>query len=188
MTLPAIPGILTTTALCLAAGACVSCTNFCARLIDMGKVHSGIEITTPKEVYRIGEHRYIRGESAEFEHRSNWFWKELKDSGGEYIRIPGSEKGSRYHELTLAPYDHDKCYVLNPDSEWLTDLPGKPSKLIISFDKNLPEGICTTETRTTAHALYAYPLAAAAFVAVDVPSALLYSAVNILMIPYILTK
>ena len=186
--MPTIRRILTTTALCLATGACVSCTNFCARFIDMGKIHSGIEITEPKEVYSIGNRHYIRGESAEFEHRSNWFWKELKNSGGEYIRIPCSEKGSRYHELTLDPSYQDKRYILHPDSEWLTSLPGKPAKLMISFDKNLPNGLCTKETRTTAHALYAYPLAAAAFVAVDVPSALLCSAVNILMIPHILIK
>ena len=180
--------ILATTALCLAAGAGVSCTNFTARFIDMGKVHSGIEIPKTKEVYRVGDHHYIRGESAEFEHRSNWIWKELKNSGGEYIRIPGSEKGSRYHELTLEPGCKEKRYKLNPDGEWLSDLPGKPAELIVSFDNNLPHGLCDRETECTAHALYAYPLAAAAFVTVDVPSALICSAVNILMIPYILMK
>lgn len=162
--------------------------NFCARFIDFGEIHSAIEITEPKEVYHVGSRCYIRGESASFECKSNWFWKELKDSGGEYIRIPGSEKGSRYHELTLASCSSGKRYILNPAAEWLTDLPSEPSELIVSFDKNLPGGLCSRKTEYTVHALYAYPLAAVAFVAVDVPSALIYSAWGSLWSPYVLMK
>ena len=179
--------ILATTALCFAAVSCVSCTQFCARFIDMGQVSSGIEITDPKEVYRVGNRHYIRGEKAEFEYRHDWLWKELKNNGGEYTRIPGSENGSLYHEISPAEYGEER-YYLKRDAEWLAELPGTPSGKIITFSDKMPHGVYNRKTRTTAHALYAYPLAAAAFVTVDVPSALICSAVNILMIPYILME
>ena len=189
MTIPAtIKKILTTTALCLAAVSCVSCTQFCARFIDMGQVSSGIEITDPKEVYRVGDLHYILGKKAEFAYRHDWLWKELKNNGGEYTRIPGSETGSLYHEISPdSEYGEERNY-LKRDAEWLAELPGPPSGKIITFSDKMPHGVYNQKTRTTAHALYAYPLAAAAFVAVDVPSALIYSAVNILMIPYILME
>ena len=187
MTMPPFPRILATTAICLAAISCVSCTQFCARFIDMGQVRSGIEISEPKEVYRVGNRHYIRGEKAEFEYRHNWLWKELKNNSGEYTRIPGSENGSLYHEISPAEYGEER-YYLKRDAEWLAELPGTPSGKIITFSDKMPHGVSKQKTRTTAHALYAYPLAAAAFVTVDVPSALIYSAVNILMIPYILME
>jgi len=179
--------ILTTTALCLASGACLSCTQFGFRFIDMGQVRSGIEITEPKEVYRVGSRLYIRGEKAEFKYRHDWLWKELKTNGGEYTRIPGSETGSLYHEISPAEYGEER-YYLKRDAEWLAELPGTPSGKIITFSDKMPHGVSKQKTRTTAHALYAYPLAAAAFVTVDVPAALICSAVNILMIPYILME
>ncbi len=188
MTVPSIHKILATTALCLAAIACVSCTQFCARFIDMGQVSTGIEITEPKEVYRVGNRHYIRGEKAEFEYRHDWLWKELKNNGGEYTRIPGSETGSLYHEISQDSESKTPRYYLKRDAEWLAELPGSPSGKIITYSDKMPHGVYEKKTRTTAHALYAYPLAAAAFVSVDVPSALIYSAVNIFMIPYILTE
>ena len=186
--IPLIHRILATTALCFAAVSCVSCTQFCARFIDMGQVSTGIEITDPKEVYRVGNRHYIRGEKAEFEYRHDWLWKELKNNGGEYTRIPGSETGSLYHEISPDSEYGEERYYLKRDAEWLAELPGPPSGKIITFSDKMPHGVYEKKTRTTAHALYAYPLAAAAFVTVDVPSALIYSAVNILMIPYILME
>ena len=183
-----IPRIFATTALCLAAVSCVSCTQFCARFIDMGQVSSGIEITDPKEVYRVGDRHYIQGKKAEFAYRHDWLWKELKNNGGEYTRIHGSETGSLYHEISQDSESETPRYYLKRDAEWLAELPGPPSGKIITFSDKMPHGVYNQKTRTTAHALYAYPLAAAAFVAVDVPSALLCSAVNILMIPHILIK
>ena len=180
--------IASTTALCLAAISCVSCTQFSARFIDMGQVSSGIEITAPKEVYRVGNRHYIRGEKAEFEYRHDWLWKELKTNGGEHRRIPGSETGSLYHEITQNSDSKSQRYYLKHNAEWLKELPGTPSEQLITFSDKIPHGVYEEETRTTAHALYAYPLAAAAFVAVDVPSALIYSVVNILMAPYILME
>lgn len=59
---------------------------------------------------------------------------------------------------------------------------------MFTFSNTMPHGVYEEETGTTAHALYAYPLAAAALVAVDVPSALIYTAWNILMIPYVIMK
>lgn len=180
--------ILPATALCLAAGACVSCTQFCARFIDMGQVRTGIEISEPKEVYRVGNRHYIRGEKAEFEYRHNWLWKELKCNGGEYTRIPGSETGSLYHEISQdSEYESDR-YYLKHDAEWLTELPGTPSGKIITFSDKMPHGVYEKQTRTTAHALYAYPLAAAALVTVDIPSAIINFSWGIIMLPYVLTK
>ena len=92
--------ILGTSALCLAAGVCVSCTQFCFRFIDMGQVSTGVEIPEPKEVYRVGNRLYVQGVKAEFEYRHDWLWKELKTNGGEYTRVPGSEIGSMYHEIS----------------------------------------------------------------------------------------
>lgn len=180
--------ILTTTALCLASGACLSCTQFGLRFIDMGQVRSGIEITEPKEVYRVGSRLYIRGEKAEFKYRHDWLWKELKTNGGEYTRIPGSETGSLYHEISQDSDIDTRGYYLKHDAEWLDALPGNSSAKVITYSPLLPHGVYEKESRTTAHALYAYPLAAAAFVTVDVPSALICSAVNILMIPCILME
>ncbi len=183
-----IPRILTTTALCLAAMGMSSCTQFCARFIDMGQVRTGIEITEPKEVYRVGNRHYIRGEKAEFEYRHDWLWKELKNNGGEYTRIPGSETGSLYHEISQGSESKTPRYYLKRDAEWLSELPGSPSAKIITFSDKMPHGVYNRKTRTTAHALYAYPLAAAALVAVDVPVALLCTALEILTLPYEMMK
>ena len=183
-----IPRILATTALCLAAVGMSSCTQFCARFIDMGHVRTGIEITEPKEVYRVGNRHYIRGEKAEFEYRHDWLWKELKNNGGEYTRIPGSETGSLYHEISQGSESKTPRYYLKRDAEWLSELPGSPSAKIITFSDKMPHGVYNRKTRTTAHALYAYPLAAAAFVTVDVPVALLCTALEILTLPYEMMK
>ena len=189
MTIPAtIKKILTTTALSLAAVSCVSCTQFCARFIDMGQVSTGIEIPELKEVYRVKDRLYIRGEKAEFEYRHDWLWKELKTNGGEYTRVPGSEIGSMYHEISQASDSEPPRYYLKRDATWLTALPGKSSEKIITFSQTMPHGVYAKETRTTAHALYAYPLAAAALVAVDVPAALLCTALEILTLPYEMMK
>lgn len=154
----------------------------------MGQVRTGIEITEPKEVYRVGNRHYIRGEKAEFEYRHDWLWKELKNNVGEYTRIPGSETGSLYHEISQGSDSEPPRYYLKRDATWLTALPGKSSEKIITFSQTMPHGVYTEETRTTAHALYAYPLAAAALVAVDVPVALLCIALEILTLPYEMMK
>ena len=180
--------ILATTAICLAAVDCVSCTNFCGRFIDMGEVHSAIEITKPEEMYCVGKRRYIRGVSADFEYKSNLVMDNLQSPGGEYIRIPESEKGSRYHEVMLAPDYKGEHYILKPDAEWATRLPGEPSEMVVTYDTKRHHRLCDVKTETTAHALYAYPLAAVAFVVVDVPTALISSACAILSVPYILVE
>lgn len=186
--MPLIRRILTTIAFCLVTGACVSCTQFCFRFIDMGQVSTGIEIPELKEVYRVGNRLYIRGEKAEFEYRHDWLWKELKTNGGEYTRVPGSEIGSMYHEISQDADSEPPRYYLKRDATWLTALPGKSSEKIITFSQTMPHGVYTKEKRTTAHALYAYPLAAAALVAVDVPAALLCMALEILTLPYEMMK
>lgn len=188
MSIPFFHRIIAAIALFLAVGACASCTKFSARFIDMGQVHSGIEITQPEEVYLVGDRRYIRGESAKFVHRSTWFWQELKNSGGEYIRIPGSENGSRYHEISIDPDFAPDVYCLTSGEEWLTALPGKSSGLIIEYDKDMRQSLCDRETECTVHALYSYPLAAVALVAVDVPSALVCAALGVLTIPYYIAE
>lgn len=180
--------ILCTTALCLAAGACVSCTQFCFRFIDMGQVSTGVEIPEPKEVYRVGNRLYVQGVKAEFEYRHDWLWKELKTNGGEYTRVPGSEIGSMYHEISQDSDREMPRYYLKRDSEWLAELPGPPSGKVITYSDKMPHGVYEQKTRTTAHALYAYPLAAAAFVTVDVPVALLCIALEILTLPYEIMK
>lgn len=186
--MPTIRKILTAAALSLAAMASVSCTQFCARFADMGQVSTGIQITEPKEVYRVENRLFIRGVKAEFEYRHDWIWKELKTNGGEYSRIPGSETGSLYHEISQNSDSKQQRYYLKSNGEWLTELPGKPSGKFITFSNNMPRGVYKVDTETTAHALYAYPLAAAALVTVDVPSALIYTAWSILMIPYVIMK
>lgn len=115
--------ILCTTALCLAVGACASCTQFCFRFIDMGQVSTGVEIPEPKEVYRVGNRLYVQGVKAEFEYRHDWLWKELKTNGGEYTRVPGSEIGSMYHEISQDSDREMPRYYLKRDAEWLTALP-----------------------------------------------------------------
>lgn len=97
-----------------------------------GAVSSGIEITAPKEVYRVGNRHYIRGEKAEFEYRHDWLWKELKNNGGEYTRIPGSETGRLYHEISPDSESETPRYYLKCDAEWLAELPGPPSGKIDS--------------------------------------------------------
>lgn len=188
MTMPTIRKILTAAALSLTAMASVSCTQFCARFADMGQVSTGIQITEPKEVYRVENRLFIRGVKAEFEYRHDWIWKELKTNGGEYSRIPGSEIGSLYHEISQNSDSKQQRYYLKSNGEWLTELPGKPSGKFITFSNTMPRGVYKVDTETTAHALYAYPLAAAALVTVDVPSALIYTAWSILMTPYIIMK
>ena len=122
---------------------------------------------------------------AEFEHHSPLLIENIKDSGGGYRRIPGTEGAVLYHEMEQGDSGH---YYLAEHASWQTDLPGKAARIIFSPSTVLPVGACVEQSHTTARALYAYPLAAVAFVGVDVPGALLYTAWGILMIPYDLTK
>lgn len=139
--MPTIRKILTAAALSLTAMASVSCTQFCARFADMGQVSTGIQITEPKEVYRVENRLFIRGVKAEFEYRHDWIWKELKTNGGEYSRIPGSEIGSLYHEISQNSDSKQQRYYLKSNGEWLTELPGKPSGKFITFSNTMPRGV-----------------------------------------------
>lgn len=162
-----------------------SCTQFSARLSDMGKTYSGVDISSPGVVYRVADRYYVQGVQAEFEHHSPLLIENIKDSGGGYRRIPGTEGAVLYHEMEQGDSGH---YYLAEHASWQTDLPGKAARIIFSPSTVLPVGACVEQSHTTARALYAYPLAAVAFVGVDVPGALLYTAWGILMIPYELTK
>ena len=98
--------------------------------------------------------------------------------------------GSDEFSLFLANYPDfaPDVYYLTSGGEWLTALPGKSTGLIITHDKNSRQQLCDRETECTLHALYSYPLAAATFVAVDVPAALVSTAWGVLTIPYYLAK
>ena len=60
--------------------------------------------------------------------------------------------------------------------------------MTVSYNTRRYHRICDAKTETTAHAVYAYPLAAVAFVVVDVPTAIISSACAILTAPYILVE
>lgn len=162
-----------------------SCTQFRARIADLGEKHTGVDIAPPRVVYRVANRYYVQGVQAEFEHHTPILMKTIKEQGGEYTRIPGTEGKVVYHEIEQGEYGG---YYLAHNADWQTTLPGKAARIIFSPSTKLPQGACVVQSHTTAHALYAYPLAAVAFVGLDVPSALLNTAWSILLIPYFVTK
>ena len=145
-----------------------SCTNFCQDIADWGAEYDGVEKAKGEVYYRHGGKKYLKGYRAKF--RRTYVQNPYllaKPTPDLYEMKPGTMGEEVYSELRA---DKDGCLRLVDAGDW------KPLKLKDTRAYPMGENMVTpwpavnTYSRElTPHAIYAYPLAAATLVGVDVP-------------------
>lgn len=166
--------LLTTTL--LAAG----CTQFSSYLADKGSHFPAIDVDPT--VYRSGNKLYMKGQKAKFREQSTFFI-DYKSPVTRCEKIEGSESETVYHEIRC---NKQKEYVHAKGSSWTTTPPGTP--LTATTEQHDFRIECPGKSREDINALWAYPAAAAGFVAVDVPTAVGTCCFAIISIPIELIK
>ncbi len=145
-----------------------SCTNLCQDIADWGAEYDGVEKTKGEVYYRHEGKKYLKGCRAKF--RRTYVQNPFviaKPDPARYEMKPGTQGETVYRELKA---DEDGCLRLVDGSDW------KPLKLkdtrAYAAEKMMvsPRPSVNSYSRElTPHAIYAYPLAAATLVCVDVP-------------------
>ena len=158
----------------------VSCTNFCQNVADLGAVYQGVLVLEPGTCYRYGGKMYAKGQRALFQRTYvDHPYAIAKPFPSRYKLIDVGEGKIVYHEIILNeerrvefPY-HGNWQTLPIKSSMARPLEKKIGKVqdVDSFSREL-----------TPYALYAYPLAGATLVCVDVPLNLAAIALAPLMI------
>ena len=145
----------------------VSCTNFCQNVADLGAVYQGVLVLEPGTCYRYGGKMYAKGQRALFQRTYvDHPYAIAKPLPPCYEIIEGSKGEIVYHEIRqneehqvefsdygtwqVLPIDESMARPLEKEMEW--------EQRVDSYSREL-----------TPHALYAYPLAGATLVCVDVP-------------------
>ena len=145
----------------------VSCTNFCQNVADLGAVYQGVLVLEPGTCYRYGCKIYAKGQRALFQRTYvDHPYAIAKPLPSCYKLIEGSEGEIVYHEIRqneehqvefsdygtwqVLPIDESMARPLEKEMVW--------EQRVDSYSREL-----------TPHALYAYPLAGATLVCVDVP-------------------
>ena len=155
-----------------------SCTNFCQDIADWGAEYDGVEKTKGEVYYRHGGKKYLKGYRAKF--RRTYVQNPFviaKPDPARYEMRPGTLGEAVYSELRA---DEDGCLRLVDAREW------KPLKLkdtrAYPMGKNMVSpwpSVNAYSRELTPHAIYAYPLAAATLVCVDVPLNIAGAAVGV---------
>ena len=145
----------------------VSCTNFCQNAADLGAVYQGVLVLDPGTCYRYGGKMYAKGQRALFQRTYvDHPYAIAKPLPSCYKLIDVGEGEIVYHEIRqdeehqvelsdygtwqVLPIDESMARPLEKEMEW--------EQRVDSYSREL-----------TPHALYAYPLAGATLVCVDVP-------------------
>ena len=145
----------------------VSCTNFCQNVADLGAVYQGVLVLEPGTCYRYGGKLYAKGQRALFQRTYvDHPYAIAKPLPSRYKLIDVGEGEIVYHEIRqdeehqvelsdygtwqVLPIDESMARPLEKEMEW--------EQRVDSYSREL-----------TPHALYAYPLAGATLVCVDVP-------------------
>ena len=157
-----------------------SCTQFSSYLADKGSHCPGIDIDPT--VYRAGNKYYMKGQKAKFREQSTFFI-DYKSPVTRCEKIEGSEGETLYHEISR---NKQKEYVRAKGCNWTQTPPTSP--LSATGEQHNFEREFTGPNREDINALWAYPAAAAGFVAVDVPTAVGTCCFAIISIPIELIK
>lgn len=145
----------------------VSCTNFCQNVADLGAVYQGVLVLEPGTCYRYGGKIYAKGQRALFQRTYvDHPYAIAKPLPSSYKLIDVGEGEIVYHEIRqneehqvefsdygtwqVLPIDESMARPLEKEMVW--------EQRVDSYSREL-----------TLHALYAYPLAGATLVCVDVP-------------------
>ena len=145
----------------------VSCTNFCQNVADLGAVYQGVLVLEPGTCYRYGGKLYAKGQRALFQRTYvDHPYAIAKPLPPCYEIVEGSKGELVYREIQLneeqqvefsdygtwqvLPIDESMARPLEKEMVW--------EQRVDSYSREL-----------TPHALYAYPLAGATLVCVDVP-------------------
>ena len=145
----------------------VSCTNFCQNAADLGAVYQGVLIMERDTCYRYDGKLYAKGQRALFQRTYvDHPYAIAKPLPPCYEIIEGSEGEVVYREIRqneehqvefsdygtwqVLPIDESMARPLEKEMVW--------EQRVDSYSREL-----------TPHALYAYPLAGATLVCVDVP-------------------
>ena len=145
----------------------VSCTNFCQNVADLGAVYQGVLVLEAGTCYRYGGKLYAKGQRAHFQRTYvDHPYAIAKPLPSCYKLIDVGEGEIVYHEIRqdeehqvelsdygtwqVLPIDESMARPLEKEMEW--------EQRVDSYSREL-----------TPHALYAYPLAGATLVCVDVP-------------------
>ena len=145
----------------------VSCTNFCQNVADLGAVYQGVLVLEPGTCYRYGGKMYAKGQRALFQRTYvDHPYAIAKPLPPGYELVEGSEGEVVYREIRqneehqvefsdygtwqVLPIDESMARPLEKEMVW--------EQRVDSYSREL-----------TPHALYAYPLAGATLVCVDVP-------------------
>ena len=145
----------------------VSCTNFCQNVADLGAVYQGVLVLEPGTCYRYGGKMYAKGQRALFQRTYvDHPYAIAKPLPPCYEIIEGSKGELVYREIIL---NEERRVEFPSHGNWQT-LPIK-SSMARPLEKEMvwEQRVDSYSRELTPHALYAYPLAGATLVCVDVP-------------------
>ena len=145
----------------------VSCTNFCQNVADLGAVYQGVLVLEPGTCYRYGGKMYAKGQRARFQRTYvDHPYAIAKPLPSCYKLIDVGEGEIVYHEIIL----NDERRVEFPSRGSWQPLPIE-SSMACPLEKEIGkvQDVNSFSRKLTPHALYAYPLAGATLVCVDVP-------------------
>ena len=145
----------------------VSCTNFCQNVADLGAVYQGVLVLEPGTCYRYGGKLYAKGQRALFQRTYvDHPYAIAKPLPSRYKLIDVGEGEIVYHEIIL----NDERRVEFPSRGSWQPLPIE-SSMACPLEKEIGKvlDVDSFSRELTPHALYAYPLAGATLVCVDVP-------------------
>ncbi len=145
----------------------VSCTNFCQNVADLGAVYQGVLVLEPGTCYRYGGKLYAKGQRALFQRTYvDHPYAIAKPLPPCYEIIEGSKGELVYREIIL---NEERRVEFPSHGNWQT-LPIK-SSMARPLEKEMvwEQRVDSYSRELTPHALYAYPLAGATLVCVDVP-------------------
>lgn len=145
----------------------VSCTNFCQNVADLGAVYQGVLVLETGTCYRYGGKLYAKGQLALFQRTYvDHPYAIAKPLPPCYEIIEGSKGELVYREIIL---NEERRVEFPSHGNWQT-LPIK-SSMARPLEKEMvwEQRVDSYSRELTPHALYAYPLAGATLVCVDVP-------------------
>lgn len=147
----------------------VSCTNLCQTVADWGEEYSGVEVTEPQVYYSHGGKKYVKGQRAKFRRVfTDHPYAIAKPWPDKFEPIAGTREGEDlYREVYYGKGQWQATYT--EDSEWKPMQLKNPQQFPKDRELYRTLTLDHNSRRATAHALYAYPLAALTFVAVDLP-------------------
>lgn len=145
----------------------VSCTNFCQNVADLGAVYQGVLVLEAGTCYRYGGKLYAKGQRALFQRTYvDHPYAIAKPLPSRYKLIDVGEGEIVYHEIIL---NEDRRVEFPYHGNW-QPLPIKSSMARpLETEIGKVQDVDSFSRELTPHALYAYPLAGATLVCVDVP-------------------